>query len=190
MVALSLASNRVEDFGMGVLTVQTVADVDRHMAQVRASALRVRDWVATQSGDPLDLLRRMKFDAVGYHPIEDRPLNFIEQINQTWTFAVALAAARQLLALHPDVGGFRLAPGAHASIPLDIMSEVEGQVGAETFAAVSPHNNGKLVADLNKLARSPEIHRYVFFMSPLFPKAERLPQFERDGVQVWSVTVP
>jgi hypothetical protein len=99
MVALSLASNRVEDFGMGVLTVQTVAEVDHYMAQVRASALRARDWVATQSGDPLDLLRRMKFDAVGYHPIEDRPLNFIEQINQTWTFAVALAAARQLLAL-------------------------------------------------------------------------------------------
>jgi hypothetical protein len=109
---------------------------------------------------------------------------------KTWTFAVALAAARQLLALHPNVGGFRLAPGAHASIPLDIMSEAEGLVGAETFAAVSPRNNGKLAADLNKLVLSPEItHRYVFFMSPQFPNAERLPQFERDGVQVWSVTV-
>jgi hypothetical protein len=32
--------------------------------------------------------------------------------------------------------------------------------------------------------------RYAFFMSPLFPNAERLSQFERDGVQVWSVTVP
>lgn len=171
------------------LKVQTVADIDRHMNQLRASARRAQDWVATQSGDPLDLLRRMKFDAVGCHPIEDRPLNFIEQVNQTWTFAVALAAARQLLALHPDVGGFRLAPGAHASIALDIMSEAEGQVGAETFAAVSPRNNGKLAADLAKLAQRPEKHRYVFFLSPQFPNAERLPQFERDGVQVWSVTV-
>jgi hypothetical protein len=171
------------------LTVQTVADVDRHMDQLRASARRVRDWVAAQSGDPLDLLRRMKFDPVGYHPIEDRSLSFIEQINQTWTFAVALAAARQLLALHPDVGGFRLAPGAHASIPLDIMSEAEGQVGAEIFAAVSLRNNGKLAADLAKMAQRREIHCYVFFLSPQFPKAERLPQFERDGVQVWSVTV-
>ena len=171
------------------LKVQTDADIDRAMDLLRASACRVRDWAAAQSGDPLDLLRRMKFDPVGYHPIEDRPLNFIEQINQTWTFAVALAAARQLLALHPDVGGFRLAPGAHASIPLDIMSEPEGQVGAETFAAVSPRNNGKLAADLAKMAQRPEHHRYVFFMSPQFPKAERLPQFERDGVQVWSVAV-
>jgi hypothetical protein len=171
------------------LRVQTVADVDRYMDQLRASALRVRDWVAAQSGDPLELLRRMKFDPVGYHPIEDRSLNFIEQINQTWTFAVALAAARQLLTLHPGVGGFRLAPGAHAAIPLDIMSEAEGQVGAETFAVVSPRNNGKLEADLAKLAQRPEIHRYVFFMSPKFQKAERLPLFERDGVQVWSVAV-
>jgi hypothetical protein len=171
------------------LMIQTIADVDRHMDQLRASALRVTDWVAAQSSDPLDLLRRMKFEAIGHHPVEDRPLNFIEQINQTWTFAVALAAARQLLVLHPDVGGFRLAPGAHASIPLDIMSEAEGRVGAETFAAVSPRNNGKLAADLAKLALRREIHRYVFFMSPQFPAAERLPQFERDGVQVWSVTV-
>jgi hypothetical protein len=34
-----------------------------------------------------------------------------------------------------------------------------------------------------------ELHRYVIFMSPRHPKAERLPQFERDGVQVWSITV-
>ena len=69
------------------------------------------------------------------------------------------------------------------------MSEAEAQVGAETFAAVSPRNNGKLKADLAKMALRPEQHRYVFFMSPQFPNAERLWQFERDGVQVWSVTV-
>jgi hypothetical protein len=33
----------------------------------------------------------MKFEQVGFHPLEDRPLNIIEQINQTWTFAVAIA---------------------------------------------------------------------------------------------------
>jgi hypothetical protein len=171
------------------LKVQTAEDVDRHMDQLRASARRAQEWIASQAGDPLDLLRRMKFETIGFHPIEDRELNFLEQINQTWTFAVALAAARQLLVLHPDVGGFRLAPGAHASLPLDIMSEAEGIVGAETFAAVSPRNNGKLAADLAKMAQRPETHRYVFFMSPRHLKAERLSQYERDGVQVWSVTI-
>ncbi|UZO94955.1 Hypothetical protein RMHFA_05626 (plasmid) [Roseomonas mucosa] len=113
----------------------------------------------------------------------------VEQLNQTWTFAVALAAARQLLALHPEAGGYRLAPGAHASIPLDIMSEADGLVGAETFAAVDPANNRKLAGDLAKMAARPELHRYVFFMSPRFPGEQRLTRFERDGVQVWSVDV-
>ncbi len=69
------------------------------------------------------------------------------------------------------------------------MSEVEGQVGAEAFAAVSPRNNAKLAADLAKMAHRCETHRYVFFMSPQYPNAQRLPQFECNGVQVWSVTV-
>lgn len=129
----------------------------------------------------------MKFDTIGFHPLEDRPLNLVEQINQTWTFAVALAAARLLLNLHPDAGGLKLAPGAHAYLELDIMSEVPGYLGAETFAAVNPRNNGKLAADLTKLALRAERHRYVFFMSPMFPGSQRLPQFERDGIEVWSV---
>ena len=67
------------------------------------------------------------------------------------------------------------------------MSEVEGLVGAETFAAVTPRNNNKLSKDLSKLSSRPETNRYVFFMSPRFPGNMRLPQFERNGVQVWSV---
>jgi hypothetical protein len=57
----------------------------------------------------------MKFDQIGFHPIDDRPLNIIEQINQTWTYAVALPAARVLLDLHPEAEGFKVAPGAHTS---------------------------------------------------------------------------
>jgi len=173
----------------GHLTVRTVAEADQLMEQIRAAAGSVQKWVAAQSGDPLDMLRRMKFDQVGFHPIAGHPLNIVEQINQTWTFVVAIAAARQLLLLHPDGGGFRLAPGAHASLDLDIMSEVEGFVGAETFAAVTPRNNGKFAADLQKLAGRPEAHRYVFFMSPRFPGNKRLPKFEQHGIQVWSVDV-
>src|SRR5262245_8865329 len=169
--------------------VRSLDEADNLMAMVRASAARAQAWIAAQTGDPLDTLRRMKFDPVGFHPLEDRPLNLVEQINQTWTFAVAISAAKQLLCLHPDVGGFRLAPGAHASLDLDIMSVEAGRVGAETFAAVTPRNNGKLAADLAKLATRPEHYRYVFFMSPQFPGNERRPQFERHGVEVWSVDV-
>jgi hypothetical protein len=171
------------------LTVHTVADADRLMAKVRAAADYAQEWLIAQTGEPLEMLRRMKFEPVGFHPISHSPINLVEQTNQTWTFATAIAAARQLLALHPEAGGFRLAPGAHASLPLDIMSEQDGLVGAETFAAVSPRNNGKLENDLDKLKGRCEKHRYVFFMSPQFPGNERRPQFERDGIQVWSVDV-
>jgi hypothetical protein len=135
-----------------MLTVQTTEDVDRHLALVAQAAAGVRAWVAAQTGDPLNMLRRMKFDPIGWHPIEGHALNLVEQINQTWTYTVALAAARQLLTLHPEAGGYRLAPGAHAAQPLDIMSEAGGLVGAETFASVRPANNRKLANDLDKLA--------------------------------------
>ncbi|TXL72706.1 hypothetical protein FHP25_24460 [Vineibacter terrae] len=70
------------------LIIRSVEEADALMLLVRASAARARDWMSTQTEDPLEMLRRIKFEPVGFHPIEDRPLNFIEQINQTWTFAV------------------------------------------------------------------------------------------------------
>jgi hypothetical protein len=169
--------------------ISSVEEADWFMVLIRDSAARVHDWTSAQTGDPLTMLRRMKFEPVGVHPITGHPLNLVEQINQTWTFMVAIAATRQLLELQPDAGGFHLAPGAHAALPLDIMSKRDGLAGAETFAAVDPRNNGKMAADLAKLAARPETHRYVFFMSPLFPGNARRQQFERDGVQVWSVDV-
>jgi hypothetical protein len=69
------------------------------------------------------------------------------------------------------------------------MSEAAGLVGAETFAAVDPRNNRKLAADLAKMATRAELYRYVFFLSPKYPGAQRLTRFGRDGVQVWSVDV-
>jgi len=72
---------------------------------------------------------------------------------------------------------------------LDVASLKPGLVGAETFAAVRPENNRKLANDLNKLANRPELHRYVFFMSPAFPILERLPDKERDGVKVYSIAL-
>ncbi|MGZ8396465.1 MAG: hypothetical protein ACXW3X_07965, partial [Rhodoplanes sp.] len=115
--------------------------------------------------------------------------NLIEQVNQTWTYAVALVAVAKLLELHPDADGFFVAPGAHMAIPLDIMSRQQGFVGAETFAAVDPRNNGKLARDRARMAQRPELYRYVFFCSPKFPGLQRIPKLETSSVQVWSVEV-
>ena len=61
---------------------------------------------------------------------------------------MAPVAGRHLLDLHPEARSYRLAPRAHASIPLDIMSEGDGLVGAQTFAAVDLNNNCQLEKDL------------------------------------------
>jgi hypothetical protein len=173
----------------GVLSIRNTAEVDELAGQVRASATKLQAWITSFEGDGIGLLRALKFEQIGFHPLDGHALNAIEQVNQMWTYLAALSAVRVLLELHPDAGGFNIAPGAHAAQPLDVMSEVEGLVGAETFAAVDPRNNRKLAKDLIKLADRAELHRYVFFASPLFPGTTRLPQLERDGVQVWSVDV-
>ena len=177
------------EHGARCLQVCNTGDIDRYMDRVRDAASRIQKWMATQDGDALNLLWRIKFETSGLHPIFGHPLNIIEQINQTWTFIVALCAARHLLEMHPDAGGFVLAPGAHAALDLDIMSKAPGLVGAEAFAAVNLGNNDKLKTDLRKLAGRTERHRYLFFMSPRFPGFKRLPQLEQGGIQVWSVDV-
>lgn len=141
------------------LLVTTIEDLDRHRESVCAAADQIQQWIRDHEGDSMDLLWSLKFEAVGSHPVMSHPLNAIEQINQTFTFAVALEATRILLARHPEAGGFRLAPGAHMSLPLDIMSVEEGLVGAETFATVDPRNKRKLTKDLDKLSARTERHR-------------------------------
>lgn len=171
------------------MLIRSVQDIDRFLSSIQEAAARSQAWiVGQQAADPLDLLRRVKFEPVGFHPIEGHTLNLIEQINQTWTYVAALAAARELLTLHPEAGGYRLEPGAR-SAELDIMSESPGLVGAEVFAAVHPRSNNKLDKDLAKMAGRSEGHRYVFFMAPSHPGTRRLPHLERDGVHVWSVDV-
>ncbi|MEO4045349.1 hypothetical protein AAFN47_27470 [Hoeflea sp. CAU 1731] len=159
------------------------------ISKIRVSAAQASAALLDLPDDPLKALARIKFDPIGWHPIEQRALNLIEQVNQTFTYLVALKAARLLLEWHPEAEGYRLAPGAHApKQSLDIESLVPGVVGAETFAAVRPENNRKLIGDLTKLASRPERFRYVFFMSPLFPETQRRLEKERDGIGVWSIS--
>ena len=85
--------------------------------------------------------------------------------------------------------GYVLAPGAHAAIELDIMSEAPGLVGAETFAAVDPRNNNKLETDLLKLAARSRRSSLPILHVAAFPWLQEAPAMGADGIQVWSVDV-
>lgn len=154
---------------------------------VRATARAITAIAA--AGTPEEALKKIKFEALGFHPIGGHALNFIEQVNQTFTYLVALRATAWLLDRHPDANGFELAPGASAKLPLDIMSVASGLVGAETFAAVHPKNNDKLSKDMQKLRSFPHRFRYAFFYSPGFTPG-RVERFEQeDGIEVHCVGI-
>jgi len=166
----------------GLILFRDAAQADMLAGQVRAPTTELQSWTASFGGDGTGLLRALKFAQVGFHPLDGHALNAIERVNQIWTYLAALSAVRVLFELHSGIGSFTIAPGAPGAQSLDSMSEVEGLVGAEIFAAVDPRNN-------RKLAGRAERHRYAFFASPQFPGTTRLPQLERGGVQVWSVDV-
>lgn len=173
-----------------IFNVCSIAEIEAALAKIEDNAAHARAALRELPADPVQALARLKFDPVGCHPLERRPLNIVEQVNQTFSYLVALKAAWLLLEWHHEAEGLRLAPGAHAPVgTLDVESLAPGLVGAETFAAVRPENNRKLTGDLVKMAARPERFWYVFFMSPLFPRTERQAKWERDGVQVWSVSM-
>lgn len=158
--------------------IQNAADV---LCQALAARLQ-------PSKSSMSVLAGMKFQRIGRHPVHGHALNAIEQINQTWTYVVALEAARVLLQMHPDPGGYKLRPGAHApKETLDIQSIKPDLVGAEAFAAVDFRYNRKLRNDLDKMANRREQWRYVFMMIPGKTETEHRAELDRDGVAVWAI---
>ncbi len=87
----------------------------------RAYGLSVLGWgVTTGELDGVEILHRMKFTEMAWHPIvPERRLNLIEQINQTWTILVSLRALPFLFSRHRDVGGFRLNLGTSAGTDIE-----------------------------------------------------------------------
>lgn len=172
--------------------INSLRDVIALEGRVRHHAVGLIRAIRSEGRSEMSLFEDLRFGTSGCHPVSGRPLNPIEQINESWTFLVALEATRWLLQQHPESDGFLIAPGAHMAQPLDIMSVKPGLVGAETFAAVRVSNNNKLRRDIEKLQSRTELHRYVMFASPLhqYPETTRLHKRERcASVQVWAVNI-
>ncbi len=173
-------------------TILTVAEIDPLLERVRTAAGRTTQAIGrliSSEPDGVEVLRQMKFTEMAWHPIDDRPLNLIEQLNQTWTYLVTLKALTFLFERHPAAGGFRLNLGTARGT--DIESVAPRVVAAEVFAAVHPSNTRKLVKDLKRLGLEwPDAKaRYVFFGAPGF-RQERQHKLETvDGIEVWGIDV-
>ena len=150
--------------------VNNLSDIEELRARVWNAARLTREELHTLDANPLEALRELKFEQWGHQPWrgskEHRPMNFIEQLNQTFTVLVSLAAAERLMEWFPQCGGLRLNLGATRG--RDIEGIIPNKVEAEVFAAVRPNNNGKVTKDIKRLEMSSASHRYVFFYAPGF----------------------
>jgi hypothetical protein len=113
--------------------------------------------------EPVEALAEMKFAELGHHPSEDRRLNLIEQVNQTFTYLASVAAATEILRRHENAVPIWLNLGTSSGS--DVESPSAG-IAAEVFAAVRPTNNRKLVKDVQKVAGTGAQHKYVFYYCP------------------------
>ena len=174
------------------MIVSDIAEVARLLQRVRDAAARTVQALATlmaSQPDGLEMLRSMKFTKMGWHPLDERALNLVEQINQTWTCLATLRALQFLFTRHPDVGGFQLNLGTEPGT--DIVSVLSHEVAAETFAAVHPNSNKKLAKDIQKLVREcPNARaRYVFFAAPGFKHERQFVLETVSGIEVWGIEV-
>jgi hypothetical protein len=166
--------------------IRSISDAEAMHARLLDSAARTAGWLRAFSGDPMALLKALRFETVGHDPLTGEALNVVEQLNQTFTILVTLRAVERLIELHPEADGFRLA--LTTSSGRDIESVVPDLVAAEVFSATHPASNQKLKKDLLRLSADPARHRYVFFAAPgyIAGRQERLET--SPSIQVHAVT--
>lgn len=168
--------------------IRSNEDASALIGSITASAAKALEQLrsAQTTGDALQDFWSLKFSPVGCDPLDTkRPLNLIEQLNQTFTYLASVRACLLLLRLHPELAPFRLNLGTAAG--WDIESSNPGELAAEVFAAVNTTNNRKLAKDRARVAEAPARLKFVFFMCPGYEES-RQPRLEVEGVQVWSLT--
>ncbi len=157
---------------MKVRTIATIDDLASLETTITLSCestmTALRELIATKSA--IQVMERMKFEPIGRDPLSDRPLNVIEQVNQTFTYLATIKALRYLFEHHAGLAPFVINLGTAAG------SDIESQdrtLAAEVFAAVSTRSNDKLRKDIRKVGATAAEHKYVFYSCPGEEKAER-----------------
>jgi len=165
--------------------IRSIADAESLHAQLLASAARTAAWLRDFAGEPMAMLKAMRFETIGCDPLTGEPLNVVEQLNQTFTILVTLRAVERLIVLHPEANGFRLALGTSSG--RDIESVVPDLVAAEVFSATRPDSNQKLKKDLLRLGADPAQYRYVFFAAPGYAAGRHQKLETSQNIQVHAV---
>ena len=171
--------------GTGQL-IHSTRELDDLENQVIAAAKRTVEALRKllSESEPLHAFAQMKFELAGFHPTDDRSLNLIEQINQTFTYLASAQATRWLFQHHPDAAPFRLNLGTAGGTDIE---SIDGSIAAETFASVDPRNNRKLDKDIDKVACTAAIHKYVFYICPSDTVSEAITSSRNAQVKIVSL---
>lgn len=183
---LSVVNTAKKPVPVRVLIIPDPAEIQRHIDTVLQSAdqslANIRDALTGENRG--SVFYKVKFEQIGVDPLcPKRLLNFIEQVNQSFTYLASFRAAQILMKRHPLLRPLTLNLGTSAGS--DIVS-ADGELAAEVFASVRLKNNGKLKKDIQKVTETPASLKYVFFMCPDYAEG-RQKQLERAGVIVWAL---
>lgn len=169
------------------IVLKNKEEIERHIESLRLSAEESQfkiDEISSHS-NPLEFLRQIKFEKLGFDPLDaERPLNFIEQVNQTFTYFASFKAAGYLFDRHKGIDSLTLNLGTRSGS--DIESSFDGGIAAEVFAAVHPNNNKKLQKDIEKVSLVEAQYKYVFFICPDIEEGQYFVN-HGNGVVVWSL---
>ena len=172
------------------MEIRTLAELQELEELVLKQAERTRENLSLLDSDPLEALYTLKFEQFGFHPLEGRPWNLIEQLNQTFTILASIAAARYLFERFPECGGLRLNLATKGGRDIESLNPSVVNFEAEVFATVDTRNNRKLKEDLGRLPEPPDNgHCFVFFYSPSSKSGHR-PDLAPKGskAEVWALS--
>jgi hypothetical protein len=62
--------------------IRSITEAESIYAGLLNGAARTADWLRGFSGDPIALLKALRFELVGHDPLTGEPLNVVEQLNQ------------------------------------------------------------------------------------------------------------
>ena len=113
-------------------------------------------------GGSLFALKKLRFEKIAADPIFDERMNFVEYLNQMFTYLVCLYAGKEILHRYsPDavVINFGVQPG------YDVAS-LDGWIICECFAATSVRSNDKLKKDVLRVHKNKNCReKLVYFYS-------------------------
>ncbi len=158
--------------------------IDKLETSAEVSMLSIANLAA--DNDAMSFLYECKFHENGFDPLDySKPLNFVEQLNQTFTYLASFKGAEFIFSKHVDVKSLTLNLGT--SKGTDIETDDGGGVVAEVFASVKPSSNSKLQDDIQRICFKEAKHKYVFFISPKTEYGVYKSRWDVEGVMVISL---